>query len=642
MALKKVAALLLYLVGLQCPSNSLVAQTLRLDSLKKLVYSAPATAPQEIILLSICEQYFSLSADSLAKYVALGLKTSPPNSDNYFRFKNYYCFYYLKNGEQKKALQYLDSLLETYPNKSNNNPVRLEIIYHKAVSCNRNSKYKEAIELALQYLDGVENRKDTLSMLRAYSVLGWSNMELEDEKEALRWLRRGLTLTTNQTLIKQMSSLHLNAASCYNITDINDSAWTTINIGLQFAQEVENLTNQANALNIRASILSKNKKYAQALADLEKGLSIRQKIGDLHYIVSDMGQLAHFYAYVNQPQKGIAIAKEGITLAEKANNTYKLLYLKKGMAKNLQLAGRNQECIETLYQIVKIKDSLYEHNTAEEIGDLQAKYELQKKENIIIQQESKLVRNRYITLAAVLVFLLASFVTWLLYRSYQIRQKRKMEQALANERVNSIKAVQQAEEKERKRIAADLHDNLGSYAAAITSNIRFLRTDNHALPNDIISNLEENAEGIVTQLSDTIWILKNEELPITKLADRFKAWTQKIIRNYPNVTYYYNEEIDEDVELTPGSILNVFLILKETLNNALKHSGCSEIHISIVSKEYIHFSIEDNGIGIQANQEKGNGIDNMKLRARESGFHLVWKPVQPTGTRVELFNRTSN
>ena len=103
----------------------------------------------------------------------------------------------------------------------------------------------------------------------------------------------------------------------------------------------------------------------------------------------------------------------------------------------------------------------------------------------------------------------------------------------------SLQAIKQAEEKERKRIAADLHDNLGSYAAAISSNIRYLKGNNHEENQLIVAQLDENAKGIVTQLSDSIWVLKNEQLSITKLADRFKAWTQRIIQNYPHVKYFY-------------------------------------------------------------------------------------------------------
>jgi hypothetical protein len=55
----------------------------------------------------------------------------------------------------------------------------------------------------------------------------------------------------------------------------------------------------------------------------------------------------------------------------------------------------------------------------------------------------------------------------------------------------------------------------------------------------------------VTQLSDSIWVLKNEQLHATTLADRFKAWAQRMMQNYPHISYYYDENITNNIEFTP-------------------------------------------------------------------------------------------
>ncbi len=307
------------------------------------------------------------------------------------------------------------------------------------------------------------------------------------------------------------------------------------------------------------------------------------------------------------------------------------------MHRSAKAAHRINDYAEILKNIIFLKDSLHNKNSEGAIAEMVTKYELQKKENIIIQQDNKLIRNRYISIGSAIAVILASLIFWLIYRNYSHIQQRKMEQALAAEKISSIKAVQQAEEKERKRIAADLHDNLGSYAAAITSNIRYLKEEPLKDNEFIISQLDENAQGIVTQLSDSIWVLKNEQLPITKLADRFKAWTQRIIQNYPTVKYFYEEDITNDIELTPGKILNIFLILKECLNNSLKHSNCTEIRIYFVSNEKLHLRIEDNGKGFQSNMlNRGNGVENIKYRAKECDLHVSWQSLTPSGTRVVI------
>lgn len=629
---------------LACLNTTLVnAQTKIIDSLRYSMHQKSTPKEKQEIALKLCEQYYSLSADSLQRYVGIGLSVSTKNSEAHFQFKNFYCFYYLKLGNASQSILFTDSLLHTIPNSKSNESLRSAIIYNKSIGLIRNNQYQEATALALQFLEASEKAKDTLSVLKAYTILGWVNMELDNDQEAVNWLYKGLKFSTNTSLMANASSIFNNLASCYETRRQYDSALYFVNQGLKYSIQVENLGNQANALNIRADIYTKTNKVKEAQQDLEGALFIRQKIGDLPYIIADMGQLSRFYASTHQTEKGISIALKGIELAKKSNNLSKLIYLNQGLAKNYQAANRSNEHADVLKTIIILKDSLYLKNSADAIAEMVTKYELQKKENIIIQQENRLIRNRYFSIGTALAFLLASIIAWLVYRNYTHIQKRKMQEVLAEEKINTFKAIKLAEEKERKRIAADLHDNLGSYAAAITSNIRYLKEPGHVDMLTTITQLDENAQGIVTQLSDTIWILKNEYLPITKLADRFKLWAQRMMENYPDIAYFYKEDIENDVELTPVKILNIFLILKECLNNALKHSECNEIHISINSKQNVAIKIADNGKGFSKKMnEQGSGLENIKHRANECGMTVSWDHIKPNGTCVSLFMPTTN
>jgi len=616
------------------------SQTKRIDQLRDRLAGETARSKQQTLLLDLCEQYSSLSADSLQQYVNMGLAISKENSNEHFLFRNYYCFYFLKLGDATQSRIYSDSLLRRVSSLKNNEQILLEILANKAIAQVRENQYKEAIETSLKFLEGAEHRKDTLCVLRAYTILGWVNMELDNVPESINWLSKGLQYTDNVQILSNISSLHNNIASCYEHIRQYDSAIHYVNLGLKYSTAVENLGNQANALNIRADIYSKTNKIKKAQQDLEEALIIRGKIGDLPYIIADMGQLSRFYATTHQTDKGISLALEGIKLSRNSNNLYKLIYLNQALAKNYEAASNIPEYAKVLKEIIYLKDSLHEKNSIDAIAEMVTKYELQKKENIIIQQENNLIKNHYFSVGAGIAFILASIIIWLIYRNYTFIQKRKMEFALAEEKIHSSKAVQQAEENERKRIAADLHDNLGSYAAAITSNVRYLK-EGRMEPSSLISQLDENAKGIVTQLSDTIWVLKNEQLPITKLADRFKAWTQRMIQNYPDVRYYYEEDIVEDIEFPPVKMLNIFLILKECLNNALKHSRCTTIMIHVSSDHGLCISIADNGKWAEESIA-GNGIENIKHRAKECDLMIVWEALEPSGTKVILTSATTN
>ncbi|MBL7753187.1 MAG: hypothetical protein JNM44_01825 [Chitinophagaceae bacterium] len=619
-----------------------IAQTSYVDSLRKALMLSD-NAGKRSIYLRLCEANYSLPADSLNQYVQ-SIQTISHKKDSIYQLSLIYrSMYYMKMDQSKQALRYLDSVNQLLSTEHTAPRLQQVLTYYKTIALIRNGEYKEAIQLALKHLNEAEKNKDTVNMMRACNNIGWANMELENEAEAMRWLNKGLRMSVQESTLRQVAALYTNLASCHKVRGEDDTALFVVNKGLALAEKSENLTLQANGLNIRAGIYSHLNKKDLAVADLERAVAIRKKIGDLYYIISDMSLLSHYLAYIKQPARGIPIAKQATELAKRSNNINKLIYAQKGLAQNYQAAGMFREQSLVLMDILWLKDSLYEKNTVEAISDIKNKYELGKKENIILQQKHALRLNRYFKIGAILTMLLGSIIVWLAYRNLRHVQKRKVEQLLAQEKLSGIKAVQEAEEKERKRIAADLHDNLGAYAAAISTNIRHLKEEHPDTSDPVINQLETNAQGIVNQLSDTIWILRNEQLPLTKLADRFKAWAQKMMQNYPGISYHYTERISSDYNLTPGTALNIFLILKESLTNSLKHSQCQAIRIAIHSETGIYIELEDDGIGLQTSDSReGLGLRNMEFRAQQCDFSVTWKAVQPTGTRVVLQQRTTN
>src|SRR5688500_17897860 len=143
-----------------------------------------------------------------------------------------------------------------------------------------------------------------------------------------------------------------------------------------------------------------------------------------------MVQLGLYYAHNGQTEKGIAICNEGIALARKYNLDTKLLFLYSSLAENYKAAGNTKKYADVLEQILLLKDSVYQKNSAQSLAEIKTKYETEKNENIIAQQKLKLVKKNYWLYGSLGLLVLGIIIFYQLFTSYRKKQKLKNRLAL--------------------------------------------------------------------------------------------------------------------------------------------------------------------------------------------------------------------
>ena len=225
------------------------------------------------------------------------------------------------------------------------------------------------------------------------------------------------------------------------------------------------------------------------------------------------------------------------------------------------------------------------------------------------------------------IFVLAGFVAIIVWEY----NRRKFAQ--------KIRALQMQHEiqHERERISRDLHDNLGAYAAAIAANVNKAQENPSTVSSNVLGELQQNSQSIVTQLNDTIWALNREAITLTSISDRFKIFLQKIQPSYPSVNISVQESINQDISLSPINALHLFRIMQEAVNNALRHSNCKDVIVSIESDSDWSVNIIDDGKGMNEHKSRsGNGLRNMQQRAAEAGWNINWIEEKPKGTRLQI------
>ncbi|NUY79791.1 hypothetical protein HUK80_02705 [Flavobacterium sp. MAH-1] len=178
-----------------------------------------------------------------------------------------------------------------------------------------------------------------------------------------------------------------------------------------------------------------------------------------------------------------------------------------------------------------------------------------------------------------------------------------------------ILAKQTELENERQRIAADMHDDLGSGLTKITYLSQMAQ---HGDLGDNLEKIQKTANELIGNMSELIWVMKDENNTLEDLATYIKSYA---------VDYFESNDIDIQVSL-PDDFQNItldgkqrrhlFLCVKEALHNIVKHANATKVLIKMSFNSGFTICIKDNGVGLNENGPKnplhGNGIKNMRSR----------------------------
>lgn len=177
---------------------------------------------------------------------------------------------------------------------------------------------------------------------------------------------------------------------------------------------------------------------------------------------------------------------------------------------------------------------------------------------------------------------------------------------------------------ERERISRDLHDNIGLHANIIIYNTELLETQRSS--DEIMSSLRFASKDIITSLRETVWALKKEIYTADECLLRIRNYIHILKDYYPKTDVKVTGQAPPDKLLKHTDALNFVRIIQEGITNAIKHADATHItvHAHDTNSESWKITIEDNGKGFDPYTETtGNGLENMRCRAKESNFDFV-------------------
>lgn len=211
-------------------------------------------------------------------------------------------------------------------------------------------------------------------------------------------------------------------------------------------------------------------------------------------------------------------------------------------------------------------------------------------------------------------------------------EKDLMEKQLLQTEVHRQKSILQ----ERRRIAADMHDDLGAGISAIKLHAEYLKKrfpDADLQPD--FDELLKTSEDMNLSMREMLWSLNLRNDSVKNFVQYTTTYAENLFRKTP-VSLHFETNFEINSELRAEARRNLFLCVKEALNNVCKHSAASKLSIFYkLSEVDFEVIVEDNGVGFSAEAEEGNGLYNIRRRMKEVKGTCIIEHLEK-GIRIKL------
>lgn len=339
--------------------------------------------------------------------------------------------------------------------------------------------------------------------------------------------------------------------------------------------------------------------------------------------------MADLQLKTNNTGKAALFITQGIGIAEKLGSKLELkdLYLKASLLNEKK--GNAVMALDYRKKFELLNDSIVGDKSKTLVSNLEAKYEFEKKESTIKQLKaenevhelaiSKKNILNYILIGSIIAILLVSLLGYRNYKQQQALQQQRINELETEKQLTATEAVLKGEEKERTRLAKDLHDGLGGILSGIKYSMQNMKGNLVMTPANAQA-FERSMDMLDSSIKEMRRVAHNlmpEALVKFGLNTALKDFCNDINQTGAlNVAYQSIGVEGEDIPQT--SAITIYRIVQELINNTIKHAGATNAIVQLTKAgNSISLTVEDDGKGFDTAILKGtSGIGWTNIQHR--------------------------
>jgi two-component system, NarL family, sensor kinase len=464
-------------------------------------------------------------------------------------------------------------------------------------------------------------------------------MKRRDLKEAFDYFKKGLAILKQYPTDIALFSAYDNYGVLFEMDNQIDSAVFYYSIALERKIEIKDSIAIPFSLNkIGASYLIK-KDPNTALTFFQKAYDIRLKRNDTFGILENQSFFGDAYLELENYKEAAHWYQMSADNCTKSGYRNQRAFNLEQLSFCYQKMDNPALALSYLRDAQAIKDSILTENNTKAILDIEKKYQSAEKDKSILSLEKKANERKLYTLIVAISLSLALALVVVYFQIQRRKQKAKLDLSIIQEREAGLRAVFEATETERRRIAKDLHDGIGQQLGGLKLHFQKLRNPNQTSNSDNphIAQLTE----IIDDACDEIRSISHQMMPkalierglLPALEDLFKKQLPAA-----NIQYSLEHFNIESARLDPKIETALFRAAQEITSNIIKHSQANAVSIQLLrNKKFALLIVEDNGVGLPKDLQSGGiGLLNIQSRVQLLSGDATWSNGPEKGTVVTI------
>lgn len=606
--------LLLLLMWCRAPARSQSGKTI--DSIeraaKNLRDTALVKAYNELVW-----QYRTVNATKAIEYGSKSVELSRrlQFSTGLAQAYNDLSIVYLDRGSFDTALNYLNRALQIRRRLGDSLGAakafnKIGIVHQKA------GAFDKALDAQLAALRLFEHAKNDQGISFSLNNIAILQQNLRRYDEAIRYGKESVRIKEKTGDKKGLAQSYVNLGNVYLLKEQAGEAEDYFKRAIELSRQIGDKEYLASALNNLSRLYIKTSRHTQGLAGALESYKLREELGDKKGMVSSLNNSALIYLTLRKLDSAEGHLTVAMAMAKGEESCKpELPELYESASKLYEAKGDTARALRMHKLFAAHKDSLFSTELGRQFAELQTRFETLKKEEQIRRQKYEIERKNYTIGAVVSLTLLATLLGISYYRRGRLKQRAQMQAALLAQQEAATRAVIEAEEAERQRIAKDLHDGVGQMMSAAKMNLVAFSKSRPADDGTEMENIISLVDDSCRELRAVSHNMMPNALLKGSLAAALREFLTKVDGRALRVNLY-TEGLDERLDATIETVL--YRVIQECVNNVIKHASASLLDVSVVRDSGgIDVTIEDDGQGfdpLSAQHAEGLGMKNIRTR----------------------------